>query len=214
MWSFQKPSEEEIGAFLTSQSRNRFSYPEVGCSRGGAPAGYDLDHNRVALGKGPAVFEAACAALRCWQMFPAPWTRIHPPNTLIQTGNVVAMLARVFGLWWLNACRIVYVIDEKEPVRRFGFAYGTLPGHVERGEERFAIEWDKDDVVWYDVRAFSRPRYWPVRLAYPLARRLQRRFVRESQARMREIVGNHTQPVRVISPSRKEFDAQPQAKKP
>jgi uncharacterized protein (UPF0548 family) len=33
-------------------------------------------------------------------------------------------------------CRIVYVIDE--PDRR-GFAYGTLPGHPERGEEAFII---------------------------------------------------------------------------
>src|SRR5262249_42824659 len=107
---------------------------------------------------------------------------------LIQEGNVVAMLARVFCVWWLNACRIVYVFDESEPVRRFGFAYGTLPGHVERGEERFSVEWLADDTVWYDLRAFSRPRYWLTRLGYPLARRVQRRFARDSLAAMREAI--------------------------
>jgi uncharacterized protein (UPF0548 family) len=71
-------------------------------------------------------------------------------------------------------------------VRRCGFAYGTLPHHVERGEERFSVEWHPDDTVWYDVRAFSRPRYWPVRLAFPLARWLQRRFVTESKAAMQK----------------------------
>jgi uncharacterized protein (UPF0548 family) len=29
-------------------------------------------------------------------------------------------------------CRVVYVLDEPE---RRGFAYGTLPGHPESGEE-------------------------------------------------------------------------------
>jgi uncharacterized protein (UPF0548 family) len=96
------------------------------------------------------------------------------------------MLAHVFGLWWLNACRIVYVLNDPAPTRRFGFAYGTLPGHVECGEERFSIEWDTADCVWYDIRAFSRPHYWFVSLGYPLVRRLQRRFVMASQAAMRQ----------------------------
>ena len=38
---------------------------------------------------------------------------------------------------------------------RFGFAYGTLPGHGGSGEERFLIERDRDDGVWYDILAFS-----------------------------------------------------------
>jgi uncharacterized protein (UPF0548 family) len=188
MWSFRQPSEEQVRSFLAAQSQQGFSYREVGSTQSGTPAGFDFDHNRIPLGKGAAVFEAACAALRRWQMFPGPWVTIRPANTPIEVGNVVAMLARVCGLWWVNACRIVYVLRETQPVRRFGFAYGTLPGHVESGEERFTIEWDGDDIVWYDLRAFSRPRYWVVRLGYPLARRLQRRFVVESQAVMRQIV--------------------------
>ena len=50
---------------------------------------------------------------------------------------MVAILARSIGLWWLNACRIVAVVDEDGPVKRFGFAYGTLPDHAGSGEERF-----------------------------------------------------------------------------
>ena len=188
MWRFKKPTEENIRAFLAAQSRRPFSYREVGASQEGAPAGYDLDHNRIQVGQGRAAFEAASCAVRRWEMFPGPWTEIQPAHTPIQAGNVVAMLARAFGLWWMNACRIVYVIDETTPIHRFGFAYGTLPGHVECGEERFTIEWDDEDRVWYDLRAFSRPRYWLVRLGYPLARRLQRRFVRESQAAIQHAV--------------------------
>ena len=68
------------------------------------------------------------------------------------------MIARRFGLWWLSACRIVYVVDEAEPISRFGFAYGTLPDHAGTGEERFLVEWDRQSgEVWYEILAFSRP---------------------------------------------------------
>jgi uncharacterized protein (UPF0548 family) len=188
MWALHKPSDEQVQRFLESQSVLNCSYPEVGLSDGGTPAGYNIDHNRILLGNGPAVFASACDAVRHWQMFPAPWTQIRPVNAPIELGTTVAMLAHVFGVWWLNACRIVRVFDEAGPVRRFGFSYGTLPQHVECGEERFTVEWLRDDSVWYDIRAFSRPRYWLVRLAYPLARRIQKRFVVASQARMRQAV--------------------------
>ena len=129
-------------------------------------------------------------------MFPAPWTEIWPAGAKQDVGTPVLMIARVFGLWWVNACRIVYHLDGHHASQRCGFAYGTLPGHVEQGEERFMVEWDHEDNVWYDVRAFSRPRYWLVRLGYPIARRLQRRFVLQSQAAMRRMVVHTAQPGR------------------
>jgi uncharacterized protein (UPF0548 family) len=95
---------------------------------------------------------------------------------------VVAILARSLGLWWLNACRIVTVVDEED---RFGFAYGTLPDHAGTGEERFLIERDdQDSSVWYDILAFSRPHQFLVRLGCPYMRVIQRRFGRESAAAM------------------------------
>ena len=45
-------------------------------------------------------------------------------------------------------------------MKRFGFGYGTLPGHAERGEERFSVEWNREDgCVYYDVFAFSHPKH-------------------------------------------------------
>lgn len=184
----RSPTAAAVAAFVDAQRDAPFSYAEVGASNGDAPAGYDLDHNRMALGHGEADFAAACAAVHAWKMFPAPWTSITPDAAPIRDGQIVAMRARALGVWWLNACRIVYVLEEDGPPRRFGFAYGTLPAHVEQGEERFNVELQADGSVWYDLRAFSRPRFWPVRLARPLARWLQRRFVRESQRAMVQAV--------------------------
>lgn len=66
--------------------------------------------------------------------------------------------------------RVVYVVDE--PLRK-GFAYGTLPGHPERGEEAFIVEYRDDDSVWLTIRAFSRPSSWIFWLGYPLVRLMQ-----------------------------------------
>ena len=63
--------------------------------------------------------------------------------------------------------------------RRFGFAYGTLPDHVECGEERFTVECGQDDSVWYDILAFSRPRHPLAKLGQPLVRRWQKQFAQE-----------------------------------
>jgi uncharacterized protein (UPF0548 family) len=189
VWHFCRPDAARVRRFLGAQRARSLTYAAVGATDGGAaPAGFVLDHNRQRLGRGEAVFARAREDLRRWRMFPAPWTAIEPSEAAIAEGEVIAVLIRALGVWWLNAARIVYVIDEP---RRFGFAYGTLPGHAERGEERFLVEWQDDDEVWYDLRAFSRPRYWAARLARPVARALQRRFARDSKAAMAAAAAPH-----------------------
>jgi uncharacterized protein (UPF0548 family) len=95
------------------------------------------------------------------------------------------VLAHLPGFWSLNACRIVFVIDEEGEVRRYGFAYGTLPEHVERGQESFVIEWNnEDDSVWYDIFAYSRPNHFLAKMGYPITRLLQKRFARDSMKAM------------------------------
>jgi uncharacterized protein (UPF0548 family) len=185
MLSLRKPSPDEIRRFLDGQSRLDFSYSFVGRTASTPPAGFNVDHTRVKLGSGEAVFIAATNALQRWEQFRLGWIEPWSPKTPVSAGEAVAILAWIAGLWWLNACRIVYVIDESEPMQRFGFAYGTLPGHAESGEERFLIEWDQaDNSVWYDILAFSRPRHPLTRLGYPFARLIQKRFARHSAAAM------------------------------
>lgn len=177
-----RPSLAEVRAHLATQVGQPFTYEAVGATRDGRePAGFNHDHNRQLLGTGAATFGRACDAIRAWKMFPAPLAYIEPLPIAIREGELAGVIIRALGLWWLNVARIAYVVDEP---RRFGFAYGTLPGHVEAGEERFLVEHLDDDSVWYDLRAFSRPRYWPVRIGKPAARILQRRFGRLSKAAM------------------------------
>lgn len=189
MLSLRKPSADSMRRFLTVQSELPFTYEAVGASAQTPPVGYVVDRTRVKLGEGEPVFRSAIAALRRWEQFNLGWVEAWPSNTDIQSGQVVAVMGRAIGLWWINACRVVYVVDETGPISRFGFAYGTLPDHVESGEERFLIEWDqRDNAVWYDILAFSRPRKFSARLGYPIVRRLQKRFGRDSAAAMQRAV--------------------------
>lgn len=194
MFSISEPSLLDAVLFTRNQSSLSFTYAEVGATRFdpvAAPHGFTLDHNRVQLGNGNDVYERAVQALKQWRQFDLGWVNVVPPDRKLEKDTVVAVKARACGTWSLNACRVVYVIDEQVPVRRFGFAYGTLPDHVERGEERFLIEWNaSDDSVWYSILAFSQPRHPLVRASFPVARMLQKRFARDSMAVMKSIVSD------------------------
>ena len=185
MWSLRKPSAESIRPFLAAQAKLPFTYAAVGATAETPPVGYVVDRTHIKLGEGEAVFHLARAALQRWEQFRLGWVEAWSPETPIQSGEVVAVMGRAMGVWWLNACRIVYVVDESGPISKFGFAYGTLPGHVESGEERFLIEWNRDENnVWYDILAFSRPNHFLTRLGYPMVRRTQKQFGRDSGAAM------------------------------
>ncbi len=186
---FRRPSLAVIQQFRQAQVGLGLTYPAVGATAGTPPPGYVVDRLRVRLGEGEKVFQAARAALLRWEQFRLGWVEAVPEDTPIREGEVIAILARTLGIWWLNACRIVYVVDRAGPVSAFGFANGTLPGHAARGEERFLVEWDRQEGgVWYDILAFSRPRHVLARLGYPWVRRVQRRFREGSAAAMQRAV--------------------------
>jgi uncharacterized protein (UPF0548 family) len=189
VFNLTAPSEDEIRRFILKQKDSGFSYPEVGASATAVPKAYNVDHNRVQLGRGKVTWQRAAEAIRTWQMFNMPWVSLHWPSAPILVGSDVAVSIHHFGFYSLNACRIVYTVDEEGPVKRFGFAYGTLAEHTESGEERFSIEWNRDDdAVWYDILAFSRPRQMLARLGYSLSRLLQKRFAEGSKSAMLEAV--------------------------
>ncbi len=182
---FHYPKPNLLQRFLQSQATQPLAYREAGQSKAEFPKGYNHDRNEIFLGEGKRTFILAKRALADWQMFPKHWTNIYPQKTNIQVGENVVVLFRLFGLWWLNASRIVYTIDTPN---HYGFAYGTLPAHVERGEECFSIRMDDQGKVWYEIKAFSHPGHWWVWVAYPVARYFQRKFVRDSKAHLFQIV--------------------------
>lgn len=192
MFHFSKPDRTAIDHFLSNASNQSFSYPDVGATKGEPPSGYlHYDHNRISIGVG--VWEKAKQAVRDWKMFDIGWCGICWPDTPIEEGRNVAMMASHLGVWSLNACRIVYTLDEPH---RFGFTYGTLTDHAESGEERFMVELDEHTgEVFYDLYAFSRPSQLLAILGYPYARYLQKQFVVDSKKAMIRSAASFSQAV-------------------
>lgn len=205
MFSIRKPTAQQIDNLLTSSNAAEFTYDGIGSTSAfpspnlpgpftGAesrlPSGYRVDHNWVKLGDGEAAYEWAKNALRQWQMFNLSWVQICWHSAMgqrlsIADGTMVGVLAsRPF--WSLNPCRIVYTVDESdEKGWRSGFGYGTLAGHLAKGEERFQVVWNRmDNSVCYEILAFSKPNHPLAILGYPIVRHFQRRFARDSKAAM------------------------------
>lgn len=186
MFLLREPSSEIVRSFISTQHTLPLTYANVGATRTeNAPAGFNVDHHRENIGSGDVVFASAVNAIKNWRQFELGWVSLVPAHTVLEPDAVVAVRAHTFGLWSLNATRVVYLIDETTPLKKFGFAYGTLPEHVECGEERFTVEQHEDGSVYYDIFAFSRPRHPFARIAALVARRLQKQFARDSIAAMK-----------------------------
>jgi uncharacterized protein (UPF0548 family) len=170
-----RPGPDDLKQYLTPLKAANFTYVEVGASRGEFPVHYDEHSNRFPLGTGEAGWVSAKAAIDDWQAFATDWARIYPARAPIRAGQEVAVSFRVLGIWWKNACRIVYTIDEDQA---YGFAYGTLPGHVGHGEEYFGVERDAVGQCWFVLKAFSQPAFWAARWLPFVMRWQQQRFVR------------------------------------
>ncbi|MBV8966627.1 MAG: DUF1990 domain-containing protein [Mycobacteriaceae bacterium] len=145
-----------------------FTYPAVGATAGRLPDGYRHVHASARIGTGRPRFDEAAERVMRWGMLRGAGAHVTPSTDAAAVGSVV-----VVALGPVRApCRVVYVVDEQN---RRGFAYGTLPGHPESGEELFTVRYDPaDDGVYAEVVAFSRHGTWWSKAAGPLTSVLQR----------------------------------------
>ena len=144
------------------------TYNEVGATAGRLPAGYHHVQKSAVIGRGRQRFDEAAATGMRWGMLRGAGVRVEATTDVAAVGSdVIVHLGPVRA-----PCRVVYVVDEAD---RRGFAYGTLPGHAESGEERFVVRYDPaTDEVYADVTAFSRHATWWSRLGSPVTSVIQR----------------------------------------
>jgi uncharacterized protein (UPF0548 family) len=191
MFLTHRPSSKDLERFIQQSKDMPLSYERVGIA-GESPIGFHVDESVVCIGNGQAGFERARKALINWAHFELGWVELFPRNPGIEPGSVVAVLVRHLGFWSLNACRVLYVLGDRLRGAQFGFAYGTLVNHAEKGEEIFEVTISPDtDDVFYRIRAVSKPRAVLARVGYPITRELQLRFRRDSVLAMRRAVGKN-----------------------
>ena len=176
-----------------------FTYPEVGTTRDGGPlpSGYRYLEHRMRVGTGQRAFAAVGDAVLDWRLHAGMHVRPRADRARAEPGARVTVRLGLTRPGWLGIsapCEVVWAVDEP---RRRGFAYGTLPGHPECGEEVFLVEWDGPDAtpggesggsgpgdgdpegrgaVWLTVRAFSVGAKRYTRAAGPLVPLLQHSY--------------------------------------
>lgn len=155
------------GPALTRLQTAQLTYADVGATRGVLPAGYHHVRRQAVVGAGTERFEQAARTLMGWGMQRGAGLRVRPSAATAAVGVVADQRLGIGRLSLAAPVRVVYVIDEP---RRRGYAYGTLPGHAERGEEAFVVEIDNTDRVLLTVTAFSTPGSVLTRLGGPVAR--------------------------------------------
>ncbi|EIE23935.1 hypothetical protein COCSUDRAFT_32909 [Coccomyxa subellipsoidea C-169] len=167
---------------------------------GSSLKGWQSDYDRVQVGKGKQAYRKAKDFVSEWQHMGLGWVDTNRPA--VKVGEHVIVMAQVLGLLWMcNPLRILYAKEEKGLIPaaamlrarrqpactsrglRFDLGQTTLEGHSLAGEERFSVQWSKeDDSVWYEIYAISRPATLLALASYPLTRYYQQRFRRESMA--------------------------------
>ncbi len=140
------------------------TYGPVGATRGELPSGYHHARRRAAVGAGPTQFGAAASALMAWQVQCRSGIEVRASAPVVGVDEVADLRIGVGLLRVTAPVRVVHVIDE--PTAR-GFAYGTLPGHPESGEEQFVVELAPSGLVLFTITAFSRPAWRLARLSGP-----------------------------------------------
>lgn len=161
---------------LAGARRASFSYGHVGSTLDPERCdGPGVQSFEVEVGTGAAAFATARHALRTWVPQRGIGAEIHPPEQTVAAGATVLVLPRLGPLGIVAPDRVVDVIDEP---RRFAFAYGTLSGHPERGEESFTAEHLADDRVTFTIRVHAGPGTLASKAAAPLVRWLQAEALR------------------------------------
>lgn len=159
----------ELSAHKAAELRAApFTYDEVGASALGRQAGYDWLERSATLVRRD--WEGACRDLLTWRLHERAGLRVQASESPLRQDTVVLLHLGVGPLALPIPCRVVYVVDEPT---RCGFAYGTLPGHAESGEERFVLERQEDGRITVTISAFSNPATRLASLGGPVTKRVQ-----------------------------------------
>jgi uncharacterized protein (UPF0548 family) len=173
-WPIVRPGRlgaEAAERILAEAGEQTPTYGWVGDLLRPDPPPPDLDVERD-LGGHPEAFARAVACLR--SLGPARAVAAVWPEDATATIGTTLLVAPPLGpLTVVAVNRIVAVVDEPD---RWGFAYGTLPGHIEVGEEAFVVERRADGSVVARITARAHAALPAAGLVQPLLLPIQRRY--------------------------------------
>ena len=179
------PTRALSAGTVASLQALRYTYAPIGATRGELPSGFHhLCRSRV-VGYGERAFLAAARAVLSWQVQRGAGIRVEASSPIVAEGTVLVLHVGLGPLTVAAPARVVHVVDE---AARQGFAYGTLPGHPECGEESFVVDLRDDEAVEFTVTAYARAGSLLTRAAGPGNRIFQRLMADHYLRTLRRIV--------------------------
>jgi uncharacterized protein (UPF0548 family) len=161
------------------------TYDHVGSTlTASEPAGAHRVGSSISVGSGSEALDAGRRALRSWCPQRALGMTVAPASVAPDLGETVVLGLGLGPVRVVVPTRVVAVVDEPH---RYGYAYGTLPGHPERGEELFLLERSVDGDVVLTIRADSVPA-GALRAVRPVVDALQRAALGRYLEAVRETV--------------------------
>jgi len=133
--------------------------------------GFKETGGSVMVGHGRSVFDDAVQNLKYWRVHERAGLTVTPRGVEVRESTDVILLMKLLIGYVTVSCRVVSVTQSKD---QWGFTYGTLPHHVERGEELFLVALAPDGAVTFTVRAMSRPGHFLTKVGAPVAQLIQR----------------------------------------
>jgi uncharacterized protein (UPF0548 family) len=173
----------QLEKFLTEARSHEPTYADIGASRNDVmPTGFHHVRREERIGVA-ADFERAAEGLRTWAVHEGAGFRIYPHEPVAPGATVIALTS--VGPFRIAApCRVTGIFKEPDV---FGFTYGTLPGHPERGEESFVVH-RRDGATFFAISAFSVPADVLARLGAPVSRAVQKSVTRKYVVGLRHYV--------------------------
>lgn len=146
------------------------TYSDVGATLGKLPQGYRHSERSVRVGKGRETFELAAEAIMSWAIQRGAGLHVLASSDAVVKDAVAVVRLTVGPVKIDGPNRVVAVVEE---ANRRGFAYGTLAGHPEEGEQLFLVKIDAEDVVTFTVRSFAKRASLLALVGGPLNSRIQ-----------------------------------------
>jgi len=171
---------------LSDLEGRTYNYAPVGGTRTGeTPPGFRGLEIRGRVGTGPEAYARAVDALLHWRVQQTAGIRLEASAARVEVGAVSIARLGVGAAALVAPCRVVWL---DEGPARTAFAYGTLTGHPETGEEAFVVTLSDDGAVWFTVSAYSRGGTWYTRAGGSVVRALQRVTAGRYVARLKALV--------------------------
>ncbi|KAI3704498.1 hypothetical protein L1987_74719 [Smallanthus sonchifolius] len=155
--------------------------------------GFLINHSKIMVGSGSDAYEKGKIALKTWRHFGLNWAFVDP-KTPIESGMKFCVCVKEFIPWLRMPLQVVYVNEtkcSKTNVASFGFGGGTLRGHLLSGEERFSVEMDGNNQVWYEILSFSKPAHPLSVIGFPYVFLRQKYFAHQSSDAVRKFVSSN-----------------------